>query len=87
MCSCRSRRCRSLLEQPGKANAILVATDWENAAAGDDAQTALSGSLRPRLEDYGLRMERLESPTNCLQISADQLVLPDEVVRAAEQRL
>src|SRR4051794_15606181 len=74
---------QKLLEQTGKANAILVATNGEDAAAGDDAQVALRGALRPRLEDYGVRVEHLTSPTHCLQISADQLVLPDEVIRAA----
>jgi putative ABC transport system permease protein len=37
------------------------------------------------LEDYGVRVERLKSPTSCWQIAADQLVLPEEVIRAADQ--
>ena len=45
----------------------------------------LQQALRPRLEDYGLRVEQIESPTEYVQISADQLVLPDDVVAAAEQ--
>ena len=74
-----------LVEQPGKANAILVATERRDAAVGDEAHNALRAALRPTLEDYGVRVEHLEKPTNCLQISADQLVLPDEVIRAADQ--
>lgn len=75
---------QKLIEQPGKANVILVATDRQEAAA-EEAESALRAALRPRLDDYGVRVERLESPTNCLQISADQLVLPDEVIRAADE--
>jgi putative ABC transport system permease protein len=76
---------QKLVDQPGKANAILVATDRPAAAAGDDAQSALRTALRPRLEDYGVRVEELASPTHCVQISADELVLPAEVVRAVGQ--
>jgi putative ABC transport system permease protein len=76
---------QKLVEQPGKANAILVATDRPDAGASNDAQNALRSGIRPKLDDYGVRVEHLESPTNCLQISADQLVLPEEVIRAAQQ--
>ncbi|HVT27324.1 MAG TPA: ABC transporter permease, partial [Lacipirellulaceae bacterium] len=75
---------QDLLKQRGKANAILVATDIPNAASGDDAEAALKHALQPRLEDYGLRVERLRSPAG-YQISADELVLPDALVRAAER--
>jgi ABC-type lipoprotein release transport system permease subunit len=76
---------QDLLQQPGKANAILVATNETDQAAGDDARRALETVLHPTLEDYGLKVEALSSPIDCFQISADQLVLPDEVVHAAER--
>jgi putative ABC transport system permease protein len=76
---------QKLVEQPEKANAILVATDRPAAASGDDAQSALHSALQPRLEDYGVRVEELALPTHCVQISADELVLPAEVIRAVSQ--
>ena len=76
---------QELLDKPGTANAILVASDRPNEAAGEEAQRALRQALRPRLEDYGLRVEQVTTPTEHVQISADQLVLPDAAVRAAER--
>jgi ABC-type antimicrobial peptide transport system permease subunit len=76
---------QKLVEQPGKANAILVATDRPAADSGDVAETALRGALQPRLEDYGVRVEELDSPAHCVQISADELVLPGEIIHAAGQ--
>jgi ABC-type antimicrobial peptide transport system permease subunit len=76
---------QDLVEQPGKANVILVATENPIAPSGDAAQRALQQALMPRLEDYGMRVERIELPTECFQISADQLVLRDAVVQAAEK--
>ncbi|HEX2473527.1 MAG TPA: ABC transporter permease, partial [Lacipirellulaceae bacterium] len=74
-----------LLEQPGKANVVLVATENSNAPSDDAAQRALRQALKPHLDDYGLRVERIESPNQCLQVSANQLVLPDAVVSAVEK--
>jgi len=76
---------QNLLNKPASANAILVATNDDQQAADDEAQSALSSALRPQLEDYGVRAEQVASPTNYLQISSDELVLPAEVVRAAEK--
>jgi hypothetical protein len=75
---------QQLLEQPGKANAILVAAR-DDQISGDEPRNVLERALKPTLADYGLKFEHLDSPTNCFQISADQLVLADEVVRAAEK--
>lgn len=71
---------QDVLEQRGKANAILVATDATNRAAGDDAQQALEISLRPVVEDYGLRVEEIPAAA-AYQISSNSLVLPETVVR------
>jgi hypothetical protein len=75
---------QDLLDQQGKANVILVAGSDAGRASSDEAQQALQSALRPRLEDYGLRVEQVATPTEYLQIVSDQLVLPDEAVRAAE---
>ena len=49
---------QQLLKQPGKANAILVATGEVDTAAADEARLALEQALRPRLEDYGVQSGR-----------------------------
>lgn len=64
---------QSVLDQEGRANAILVAGDVDEA------------KFKPQLTDYGLRLEAVDSPSKYVEISADQLVLPDAVVTAAEQ--
>ena len=76
---------QDLLDQPGKANAILVASGDAEQASGDEAQQALQHALRPQLEDFGVRVEQISTPTEYVQIVSDQLVLPDEVVKAAER--
>ncbi len=76
---------QDLLDQPGKANAILVASGDAEQASGDEAQQALQRALRPQLEDFGVRVEQVSTPTEYLQIVSDQLVLPDEVVKAAQR--
>jgi putative ABC transport system permease protein len=76
---------QKLIEQPGKANAILVATDSADVDSGAAGEAALEVALRPQLTDYGVQVVHLMSPTNCVQISADELVLPEEVIRATGQ--
>ncbi len=78
---------QDLLNQSGKVNAILVATDDPYSSSDNAAQEGLQQALDPQLEDYGLRLEQIASPTKCVQISANQLVLPDAVVRAAEKTI
>lgn len=78
---------QELLKQPDKVNTILVATAYSDRAASGEAHERLQESLHPHLEDYGLRAERLTSPTECFQISAEQLVLPDGVVEAVEKAI
>jgi ABC-type antimicrobial peptide transport system permease subunit len=76
---------QDLLKLPGRANAILVAAASGRSAVGDEGKRALEKALRPTLEDYGLTFEAVSSPAAVSQISGDQLVLPDEVVKAAEK--
>jgi putative ABC transport system permease protein len=63
----------NMLEQPGRANAILVAGDVTDA------------DLKPQLEDYGLHVEAVDSPSKYVSVSSEQLVVPDAVVAAAEK--
>jgi ABC-type lipoprotein release transport system permease subunit len=76
---------QKLLDKSGKANALLIAANQSDTASSDDAQRALQQAFKPRAEDFGLHVDRLSSPTQAIQISSDELVLPDEVVRAAEK--
>ena len=78
---------QKLVEQPGKANAILVAADrHEIRAAGDDAaDCACDSALRPKLDDYGVRVEELAASDDAAQISADRVGAAGAVVRAADK--
>ncbi len=64
---------QSMLDQAGRANAILVAGDVKEA------------DWKPQLTDYGLRVDEVKSPTKYLSLSSEQLVLPEAVVAAAEK--
>ncbi len=75
---------QKLIEKPGKANVVLVATDRRTVASDDASQAELKHALEPRLEDYGLRVEKLKNVYG-FQIAADQLVLPDAVVGVVEK--
>jgi len=63
---------QKILNEPGRANAILVAGDVDG------------GDFKPQPTDYGLRIDQFDSPTNVVSISSNQLVLPDAVVAAAQ---
>jgi ABC-type antimicrobial peptide transport system permease subunit len=63
---------QATLDQPGRANAILVAGEVDDA------------DWKPQHADYGLRVDEIESPTKYVSLSSEQLVLPDAVVAAAE---
>jgi ABC-type antimicrobial peptide transport system permease subunit len=74
-----------LLDQSGKANAIFAATNHADVATGQEAQHALQQALQPRLEDYGVSVEQVETPTSYVYIASDQLVLSDAIVHAAQR--
>jgi ABC-type lipoprotein release transport system permease subunit len=76
---------QSLLEKPGGANAILVATTDARQASSDTERRALQRASRPRLEDFGVHFEHVELPAAYARISSDTLVLNDEVLTAAER--
>jgi ABC-type antimicrobial peptide transport system permease subunit len=75
---------QKLIEQPAKANAILIADRGTDTAAGEGAASSLPQALQPNVNDLGLRVDEIGSPVRFVQISADQLVLPDAVVDAAD---
>lgn len=62
---------QGMLEQPGRANAILV-TGAVNAK-----------KFKPTLTDYGLKATAVDSPAKYVAVSSEQLVLPNAVAEAA----
>ncbi|HEX4415372.1 MAG TPA: FtsX-like permease family protein, partial [Lacipirellulaceae bacterium] len=77
---------QQLLKQPKKANVILVASKSVDGA-GSDAQAALTKSLKPRLEDYGVTVTKDTRPSDAYGVSADQLVLPEGVIQGVYKYL
>jgi len=88
-----------MLDQPGRVSAILVAgrlnVNATTASAWNAASAAGSGwlpaHLRPKLEDYGLKLTRnvIGDPPNPVseyyQLTSQRMLLPPEVARAARQ--
>src|SRR5262245_5333833 len=73
-----------LLEQPAKANAVLIGTTTDRLA-GEEGRRTLERALRPTLDDYGFQLQSVGANSEMCQLSADQLVLPDDAVRAVER--
>lgn len=76
---------QELIEQPDKANAILVSTADAARASSEHAQQVLRRALRPTMDDYGLTLEQRDSPHHPLQLASGQLVLAPAIVSAAER--
>jgi len=88
-----------LLEQPGRANAILVAGRLDAESSADAARNAASAAgnewlktnLRPKLEDFGLTLRQIvigdptKPVTEYFQLTSQRMLLPLEVQRAAER--
>lgn len=80
---------QDLVDQPGRANAILVASSNADQAAGEAATAMLDRQLRPQLEDYGLNLVQREPADGqaYLELNSNSLVLPDAVVAAVDNAL
>jgi ABC-type antimicrobial peptide transport system permease subunit len=76
---------QSVLEQPAKANVLLVAGRRADSPPDESVSRALQAALKPQLEDYGLRVEQIESSAPYWRVSSDQLVLRDEIVAAVRR--
>ncbi|QDU55962.1 FtsX-like permease family protein [Aeoliella mucimassa] len=72
------------IDQPGKANALLVTSEQVTKPTGDDASQWLDDNYRPRLADYGIQVVEYGKT---LQIESSELVLPPLVVSAADKVL
>jgi ABC-type antimicrobial peptide transport system permease subunit len=75
---------QDVLKKPGQANAILVAGKGVEKLPEEADEANLQTALHPQVGDYGLRITRVTSPNSYDAISADQLVLSDPAVTAAE---
>lgn len=61
------------LEQLGRANTILVAGHEARSAPPPETDAVLQKILRPRLDDYGIRIE--ESSSGYLNLTSNRLIL------------
>jgi putative ABC transport system permease protein len=79
------------LDQSGRLNALLVAGEEIDHPPGKEASQRLQASLRPSLDDFGLRLRRVERQHNnqpafsYYQLTSDRMLLEPEVVAAAEK--
>lgn len=81
------------LEQPGRANALLVGSSAEPRLqqASDAAHQILAAALRPTLDDLGLQIRRVtrqwQKATVCdyFQLTSDRMLLEPELVKTAQQ--
>ncbi|RMF86906.1 MAG: hypothetical protein D6741_21290, partial [Planctomycetota bacterium] len=73
------------LEQPGKANTLMLVGRDTEQPAGPDAVAAAAEALSPRPIDYGLRIT--EDPRGFFQISSDQLILDGRLDAAVRDGL
>ncbi|TWT87287.1 FtsX-like permease family protein [Pseudobythopirellula maris] len=71
-------RLQELLDQQGKANALLIAAE---EPTDQPATVWLEQNLKPQLADYGLSVDTPRA--GLLQLESNQLVLPEAVVDAA----
>lgn len=76
------------LEQAEKVNAIVVGASVEDAEQSGTTSEPLEierleATLRPQLEDYGLRIE--QTPRGYFDLSSERMILEPEVVREARK--
>lgn len=71
------------LEQPGRANVILVA--GKESGAAPRVEAALAGAWQPELADYGLRLR--QSPLGYWDVASSQMLVPPEAERLLTAKL
>ncbi|MCA9247484.1 MAG: FtsX-like permease family protein [Planctomycetales bacterium] len=82
------------LEQPGRANALLVgAKDVKPEGTAADVSEQLTQALQPQADDYGLKIERVRlvdaaAPVNdYYNITSRRMMLPAALLDAAQKNL
>ncbi len=79
---------QKLMQQPGNANTLVVATAEAEVPSGDDASEWLKANFRPKLADYGLTLSRESVGDNGYwQLASKQLVLADDQRVIIEQAM
>ena len=73
------------LDQPGRANAILVAGHSPDADPTPQSEGVVQRLLKPTLDDYGLRVEK--TPRGYINITSERMLLKPSVERAIEEAL
>jgi ABC-type lipoprotein release transport system permease subunit len=75
------------LKKPDRANAILVAGRDTEAASPPESDAVLARLLRPKLSDYGIRVE--QTPRGYVNITSERLILDEateqEIVRKVRE--
>lgn len=75
------------IDEPGKANTLLVASESVDRPADSSASNWLTEHFRPQLADYGVTVKPLSvgDDFQYVQVASDGLVLPEPLVDAAAQ--
>ncbi len=73
------------LKQPGQANAVFVAGGQQDHAPDPRAHDVLQGLLRPKLADYGIRIEL--SPRGYFNLTNQRMILPEPAERGLLEAL
>lgn len=85
---------QEMLDQPGRVNALLVAGKSKSEASSAEASERLVASLRPRLTDYGVKIEHVlrnieiddDDPVATIDyynLTCDRMLLPEALQQAA----
>lgn len=75
---------QDMLGKPSRVNSILVSSRPGDTVQDNTRAELLSQLLRPKLDDYGLVLERTER--RYFNLYSEQMMLPDALVRAALNR-
>ncbi len=79
---------QKLMQQPGNANTLVVASAEADVPSGDEATEWLAAHFRPSLADYGLSLTRESVGENSYwQLASKQLVLADNVLAAIRKAM
>jgi ABC-type lipoprotein release transport system permease subunit len=73
---------QAALEQPGKINAIFASGRRQEAPTVTE-EGSLAASLRPKLEDYGITIDK--HMLGYMQLTSDRMLVEPEVVAAAKK--
>jgi len=74
---------QKLLEQPGRANCLLVAGKEVSRASSEEDEQRLAEWLQPTMEDFGLRLT--EGPAGAWQLESERMLIEPAMATAVRQ--